>query len=53
MADYQEASAELEYRHSKVTHIDGSPLPEPRLWYAAKQRAAELQSKGVTDSLDV
>src|SRR5512146_87194 len=53
MGDYQEASAELEYQQTRRTNVDGSLKPEPQLGSMAKKRAQELQSKGVTDSLDV
>lgn len=50
---YQEAAAEVEYRHSRETNVDGSPKPAPSLWRAAKAEANRLQKLGVKDSADL
>lgn len=53
MGAYNEASAELEYTHSRQTNIDGSLKPAPPLWQTAKQEARRLQKLGVKDSADL
>lgn len=53
MGAFNEASAELEYQHSRQTNVDGSLKPEPPLWQTAKAEAKRLQKLGVKDSLDV
>ena len=53
MGDFHEASAELEYAHSRRTNLDGSEAKAPSLWQAAKQEAKRLRRLGVKDSLDV
>ena len=50
---FQEASAELEYEHSRQTNVDGSERPTPPLWQAAKAEAKRLRKLGVQDSSDV
>ena len=50
---FTEASAELEYQHSRQTNVDGSLRPEPPLWQTAKREAQRLQKLGVKDSLDL
>ena len=50
---FNEASAELEYNHSRRTNVDGSPSKEPSLWKAAKQEANRLLKLGVKDSGDL
>ena len=50
---YKEASAELEYKHSRQTNVDGSERPTPPLWQTAKREAKRLMNLGVKDSLDV
>ena len=50
---FQEASAELEYNHSRRTNVDGSPSKEPSLWKAAKHEANRLLKLGVKDSGDL
>ena len=50
---FQEAGAELEYKHSRQTKVDGSESAPPPLWQMAKANASRLQKLGVKDSLDV
>ena len=50
---FNEASAELEYAHSRRTNVDGSPAPAPPLWRVAKAEAKRLQKLGVKDSADL
>ena len=50
---FKEASAELEYAHSRQTNLDGSDRPPPPLWRTAKREAKRLEKLGVNDSLDV
>src|SRR3990167_5688223 len=47
---FQEASAELEYNHSRRSNLDGSEAPTPPLWQTAKREAKRLQKLGVKDS---
>ena len=53
MGAYKEASAEIEYQHSRHTNIDGSEKAPPPLWKTAKKEAARLQKLGVKDSSDL
>jgi hypothetical protein len=50
--DFREATAELEYKQSRAEEAAGRSLPVPPLARIAKEKAAELQSKGVVDSAD-
>jgi len=51
--DYSEASAELEYQHSRNEEAAGKPLLTPRLFTAAKAEAQRLTKLGVKDSADI
>ena len=53
MGAFNEASAEIEYAHSRRTNVDGSRAPAPSLWKAAKAEATRLQKLGVKDSADL
>ena len=53
MGAFNEASAELEYQHSRQTNVDGSLKPSPPLWQTAKREAKRLQTLGVRDSEDL
>ena len=53
MGAYNEASAELEYRHSRRSNLDGSEAPAAPLWQMAKAEAKRLQKLGVKDSADL
>lgn len=50
---FQEATAELEYQHSRQTAVDGSLLPTPSLWNEAKREVKRLTNLGVQDSSQV
>ena len=53
MGNFNEATAELEYQHSRQTNVDGSLRPEPPLWQMGKAEAKRLQKLGVKDSADL
>ena len=50
---FKEASAEVEYSHSRRTNLDGSLKPSPPLWKTARREAKRLQKLGVKDSSDL
>ena len=51
--EFQEASAELQYSHSRAEEAAGRPLPTPPLAKMAMQRAKKLTKLGVKDSADL
>ena len=51
--DYKEASAELQYSHSRAEEAAGGSLPTPPLAKMAARRAQKLLKLGVKDSLDL
>ena len=50
--DFKEASAELEYSHSRQEEAAGRPLAEPPLARIAKAQAKKLEKAGVKSSED-
>ena len=50
--DFDEAGAELEYKHSRLEEAAGKQLPTPPLASIAKTQARELIAKGVKSSED-
>ena len=53
MGAYNEASAELAYRHERAESNAGERLPTPPLWQTAKREARRLQKLGVKNSADL
>lgn len=54
MGNYQEAAAELEYRHERMKdNLQEPDLPAPPLWQMAKAKANKLMKAGAKDSSDV
>lgn len=53
MGAFNEASAELAYKHERAENDAGRPLPTPPLWQTAKRKARRLQQMGVKDSADL
>ena len=51
-ANFQEAGAELEYKHQRLEEAAGKELPTPPLASIAKTQARELMRKGVKSSED-
>lgn len=51
--DFQEASAELAYKHEQAESAAGEPLPKPPLWKIAKREARRLRKLGAKDSSDL
>lgn len=50
---YQEASHEIDYKHSRIEEGVGKALPNPPLFKAAKKRAQALMAKGAVDANDL
>lgn len=50
--DFTEASAELEFKHSRMEEAAGRTIATPPLATLGMKKARELQAKGVRDSLD-
>ena len=50
---FNEASAELEYKHSRLENAAGKPLLPPPLYRAAKAKAQKLMRQGAKSSADV
>ena len=50
--DFDEAGAELEYKHSRMEEEAGKQLPTPPLATIAKREARRLRNLGVKDSED-
>lgn len=51
--DFTEASAELEYKHSRLEEAAGRTLATPHLATIAKAKAEGLRAKGVKSSADL
>lgn len=53
LGEFQEASAEIAYKHERAEDAAGERLPKPPLWRTAKREARRLQRLGVKDSLEL
>lgn len=50
---FQEAGAELEYKHSRLEEGLGKSIPPPPLYSMAKAKALDLKRKGAVDADDL
>src|SRR5574341_810603 len=50
---FQEATAELDYRHTRLENAAGKPLPPPPLYRTAKTKAAKWIKQGAKRSADI
>mgnify|MGYP001617678731 FL=1 len=52
LGEFQEATAEIAYKHERAENAAGQRLPPPPLWRRAKQEARRLRRLGIKDSAD-